>query len=193
MLGTKDQTGTKAAEWIEGVRNGDQSLIDQFYFNYRADFLQWAEAKYKLGEDDLADIYQNAVIALYENVVTGKLENLQSNLKTYLYGIAKNLILKSFRRSKMESNHQEAITEHWVTQFLTDDSHLESMRECVKKLMYQMEEPCKTILELFYYQNHSIEMIAQAMKYQSKDVAKTQKSRCLKTLKNNILKSESHG
>ena len=176
-----------AKTWIEAVKGGDRSLVDELYLNHRDEFVQWALTKYLLSKDDLLDIYQNAIIALYENVVGNKINDLKSNVKTYLFGIAKNMILKLLRKSKTETMHADSVSEHWVSQYLEGDEEMEAMWAKTKRQMEKMEEPCRSILELFYFHNYSLQIIAKVMDYQNKDVVKTQKSRCLKSLKNNIL------
>ena len=44
-------------------------------------------------------------------------------------------------------------------------------------------DKCKAVLKLFYYQDYTIEEITKILGYNSKDVVKSQKSRCLKSLK----------
>ena len=42
---------------------------------------------------------------------------------------------------------------------------------------------CKTLLNLFYLRGFTLDEIVEELNYNSKDVAKSQKSRCLKSLK----------
>jgi RNA polymerase sigma factor (sigma-70 family) len=47
-------------------------------------------------------------------------------------------------------------------------------------------EKCKEVLTLFYYRGLTIEEIAAFLNYNNKDVVKSQKSRCLKSLKDKM-------
>ncbi len=60
--------------------------------------------------------------------------------------------------------------------------------QLVAALMVQIGEPCKTLLELFYYYSWSMAEIAERMNYNNANVAKTQKSRCVKQLKQMVLR-----
>jgi RNA polymerase sigma factor (sigma-70 family) len=54
------------------------------------------------------------------------------------------------------------------------------------KMQLALEElggKCREILYLFYYRGFSLEEIVEKLGYSNKDVAKSQKSRCLKSLK----------
>ena len=56
----------------------------------------------------------------------------------------------------------------------------------VARLMETIGEPCKSILELFYFRGFSMEAIAERLQYKNENVVKTQKLRCLTSLKNMV-------
>ena len=45
---------------------------------------------------------------------------------------------------------------------------------------------CKALLSLFYMRGFTLDEIVEELNYNSKDVAKSQKSRCLKSLKQTV-------
>jgi len=184
----KDVILTDANRWIAAVRNGDVSLVDKLYLLHREEFIQWGLKNYQVQREVLIDVYQNAIIALYENIIDRKVEKLKSNLKTYLFGIAKNLLYQQFRKSKTENQHTERLSEHWQHQAEANEDETVYLQKRAKEEMYQMPEPCRSILEHFYFHNYSLEVIAEKMNYRSKDVVKTQKSRCVQTLKEKLRK-----
>jgi RNA polymerase sigma factor (sigma-70 family) len=47
----------------------------------------------------------------------------------------------------------------------------------------KLGEQCKKVLQLFYYEEKKLDEIQEQLGYTSKDVLKSQKSRCLKQLK----------
>ena len=51
-----------------------------------------------------------------------------------------------------------------------------------------MEEPCKSILKYYYYENFSMNKIAEAMKYKNANTVKSQKLRCMKYLEESLEK-----
>lgn len=55
--------------------------------------------------------------------------------------------------------------------------------EAIKEAFTQMQEPCHTLLTLFYYQRLPMNEVAAQLNYKNPDVAKSQKSRCMKKLK----------
>lgn len=170
-------------EWIESVRAGDKSLIDTLYLEHREEFLRWANKKYGTERDDLVEIYQNAVIQMYENIIYDKITELESGLKTYLFGIAKNLIHRSFRIKKRDEKHGEQIAEHWIFQKLNTDNEIHKLVDGVGGLLEELGDPCKSIIEMFYIEDHDMDTISKNLGYKSSDVAKNQKARCMKKLR----------
>ncbi|MEO6759792.1 MAG: hypothetical protein ABIO24_10090, partial [Saprospiraceae bacterium] len=61
------------------------------YRHCQPKFLRWARDFSRFQEDDLRDIFQNAVIIMLLNLESGRLTQLVGSLCTYVFGIAKNL------------------------------------------------------------------------------------------------------
>ena len=64
-----------------------------------------------------------------------------------------------------------------------DERQNETSIKIMQKALNQMGGKCKEILKLFYYQEMKLDEIVETMSYENKDVAKSQKSRCLKNLR----------
>ena len=166
---------------LDKLAMGDESTFEQVYELYREPFVKWVLHKYGVDEDEAIDIFQDAVISLYENALGGRLKN-ESGLKSYLFVIGRNILINRLKKNKrMVSTdafphlrntvlHQELIAYEEVSE--------ETLK--VSKLLLQLGEPCKSILEYYYFHNWSMEDIALRLEYNSPDVAKTQKSRCVK-------------
>jgi len=184
MSDTKVQKGKSnvVEEWRDRLGKGDDTWLDGIYQENFEKFKSWASRKYNLGSDELMDIYQQSVISLYENVFYRRLESLDSSPGTYLFGIAKNLILKLLRENKKMEKHELRLQEHWRFIHL-DEDQLEETHQAVKRVLGETTEPCKSIIESYYLHGLSIQSIAKKFDYKSPEVVKTQKSRCMKTLK----------
>ena len=57
------------------------------------------------------------------------------------------------------------------------------MHEDVRRLVQNMNEPCRSILWAYYWEGKSMSEIANENGYTGKDVAKSQKSRCMTKVK----------
>lgn len=173
---------------LEGLKNGNDQILSEVYLTYKSDFIGYAK-KLNLPEQEIIDVYQDAILALRENAMTGKLTELNSSLKTYLFGIGKYMIYSNLRdKSKV---HFKEFDELKNTEINHDYDFLfaRELSENQKKLQIafkELGEKCKQILTLFYYKNYTLDEILDETDYSSRDVVKSQKSRCLKTLKEKI-------
>ena len=136
-------------------------------------------------EEEIKDVYQQATVVFYENLVDGKLDQLSSSLKTYLFGIGKNLLLKRINKKEIEHRHLDRVKEHWLFHGIDIPDNSQVVQR-VRNELIEMKEPCHSILEMFYIENLSLEVITQRLEYRSSDVVKTQKSRCVKNLRTKL-------
>ena len=169
---------------LDKVKDGDQKYLKGLYEQYRKEFAQWALKHYNIDDDVAAEIYQRAFIAFYYNVKEGKLTVMNSSLKTYLFAIGKNMLREHF---KGESRFVES-DEHVLESGEIDNSILEKyekaeVRRELENLLQRIGEPCKTVLELYYFHNYSLEAIADRMQYKTEQIAAKRKFICLKQLK----------
>ena len=73
---------------LEKLRNDDEQMLKKIYLDFKEDFILFAK-KHQLSKDEILDIYQDAILALRENAVLGKITPSESSLKTYFFGIGK--------------------------------------------------------------------------------------------------------
>lgn len=187
MPDTKVLEQNIVAQWQNNVSNGDTRWLDKFYMENKEGFLSWGEKTYQIDREDLTDIYQNAIVVFYENIIYHKIDDLRSSVVTYLYGIGKNMIHKQHRKKTKSMSHEIRLQEHW--KFLMSDAE-EEVQVMVSKLragLDKMKEPCSSILTMFYMRKMNLASIAQSLAYANPDVVKTQKSRCLKQLKQTLI------
>ena len=179
---TLEQTDTEDQALIAKLKEGDEASVVEVYKRYRPAFVQWAQDSYQVDEATGADVFQDAVVCLYRNVVKGKLKNPTSSLKTYLFAIAKNVLDKKLQ-TQVTLDHDDL----WIVENLqaepVDCVAANDRQRFVAKLMDSIGEPCKSILRYSYFKEFSMEAIAQTMNYKDENVVKTQKLRCLTTLK----------
>lgn len=176
------ETYTEDQQTINNIRQGDEESIVSVYQAHREGFIQWAKTTYQVNEDVAADTFQDAVICLHNNIVRGKLETLSSSLKTYLYAIGKNIVRKKLKKEALFEGEESMVLENLYAEPV--DSFIDNDRQrFVASLMNKIGEPCQTILRLFYFKRFSMKAIADTLNYKNENVAKTQKLRCLTTLK----------
>ncbi|TYR35107.1 sigma-70 family RNA polymerase sigma factor [Sphingobacterium phlebotomi] len=169
---------------LSRIRNGDDSAIDEIYRTSKIQFLTFAR-KLLNDENSLEDIYQDTVIAFYENVRTGKITALKSSITTYIIGIGKHILYRHLKKAKTMSNLDEidefdlgAVTNTYIEQIADKETTI-ILQQAIEKL----GEPCASLLRLFYYEEKENTEIATLLGYANADVIKSQKYRCMQTLK----------
>lgn len=159
------------------------------YSQYKHQFLGWAMRKYKLDSEDGSDIFQDTVIAFYENVKSGKINHLNYTIKTYLFAIAKNLLLNKLKYNRRFSDQTDEFDHLIDENDLEEEIIIGEKHELVMGQLKRLGEPCHSILKLFYYDAFSMEAIANRLNYKNQDVVKSQKVRCIKELRKVLMKT----
>ncbi|WP_128545912.1 RNA polymerase sigma factor [Larkinella soli] len=170
------------ARLLVGLADGSDAVLAELYKRYFPMVLHLI-LNNSGSEDDAKDIYQEALIVLYEKVSEGSLE-LHCQLKTYLYSVSRRLWLKQLsKRSRNGSGliDQENLAD--VDDDLTDHHARDRQFSLMADSLDRLGEPCRTLLEDFYIRHLSMQDITDKFGYTNTDNAKTQKYKCLMRLK----------
>jgi len=170
---------------IELLKQGDKKTLEKIYMENREGFINFSK-KYNIEEYDAVDIYQDSILVLRENAINGKIDDLQSNLSTYLFAIGKYKIFHNFRvQSKFDFESDfDLVEENLDFDVNLYESNLTKEQRFLKKYYNELGDRCKSVLDLFYYQGYNLDEIKDILNYSNKKVLKSQKSRCIKQLKN---------
>jgi len=174
------------------IRQGNRLVMRAIYEDYRGMFERWARKHYQCDDDLIVEAYQQAFIAFYSNVKEGRLSKLDASIKTYLFAIGKNT-LRSLLKDKhrkmipLENHHDEL-----VDTSILDSYHDEYTKQLINNLLTQIGEPCKTVLELYYMKNYTMESIAHHMGYKTEQIAAKRKFICLRQLKELMIELQSN-
>ena len=167
---------------LEGLALNDREVIEAIYRdNYP--MVQALILNNSGNSDEARDIFQEAMIVVYEKAVSGSFE-LHCLLKTYLYSVCRRLWLKRLqqlqRYGSLIENVEETIT---VDEDL--DMHEKHNADflMMENAMSKIGEPCKSLLDAYYLQKKNMQEIAVDFGYTNADNAKTQKYKCLVRLK----------
>ncbi len=176
---------------IEDLKKGSDLLFKRIYEDNRDKFLNFAR-KYNLPQDDTIDVYQDAYIIFYNNVMQGKVEEFTSSISTYLFSIGKYLIFDKMKKNNKTINPDFDLSlirerdELVDASFDLDPNDLTTEQILLKKYFGTLGSKCQELLTLFYYRGYTIKDIIETSEYTSENVVKSAKSRCMKTLKERI-------
>ncbi len=182
------------SQLIAAIRSGDERSLDQLYKSNKPKFLAYARG-YLKDEAVLEDIYQDTIIAFYENVRTGKVRELRSSISTYIIAIGKFTLFGYLKKERAAVRINDMGTEELERVF---KDYLETVRDeheslaVVRHAIQRIGEPCRTLLQLFYYEEKDNAAIVELLGYANTNVVKSQKYRCLQTLKILVKKLGAH-
>ncbi len=165
----------------EELRNGDHSTFKAVYKQHQNDFLKFSLRK-GLPHEDVMEVYNDVLLAFHDNLVSNKLIELTSSLKTYLFGIGKNMIHKRLEKSakrKIVEFHPNY--ENGNKEPIQDQENRQKL--AVDRAISQLGDACQELLILYYYKRYSISAIRHTMEYKNENTVKAQKSRCMKKLR----------
>ena len=167
---------------LKGLANNDSKAVEALYkshFNMIQHFVLNNSGSF----DDARDIFQEAMITLYEKVQSSSFV-LTCQIKTYLFSICKHLWLKRLHQidkySSPLSVHEESISvEEDIVAFEKKDAAFAIMDRALNSL----GEPCKSLLEGYYINKKGMQELAKDFGYTNADNAENQKYKCLMRLK----------
>ena len=131
---------------------------------------------------DAQDVFQDALIILFEQAVGGTLV-LTASASTYLVGIARNLWHHEQRR-RARLPH-EALPED-LEPLATEEAAAEEPAFAVLDYVARLGEKCRNVLLSFYYFQQPLTQIAKTHGYRSVRSATVQKFKCLERLRNSV-------
>lgn len=168
-------------DWISYIKENENQALKEIYTSFRASCISWLKSTYSISEEDAKEIFQSSIIILYDNVMTNKVIELNISIKSYLYGIAKNKVREFLRKSqkKVDKDRLELFSSH---NGIEEKKKLEAKIDKVNKTLQTMGDPCRSLLQLYYYKRLSMTEIGDKMGYKNRDTVKNQKYKCLKRL-----------
>lgn len=167
---------------LEGLAQNDRHAIETIYREHYA-MVQSFILNNSGNPDEARDIFQEAMIVLFEKAVSGSFE-LNCQLKTYIYSVCRRLWLKRLQQLQ----RYYSLAEH-MEEAVPVEEEMEAHEKrnadflMMENALGKIGEPCKSLLESYYIQKKNMQEIAADFGYTNADNAKTQKYKCLMRLK----------
>jgi RNA polymerase sigma factor (sigma-70 family) len=166
---------------LQGLAKDDKKAVETIYReNYN--MVQSLIMNNNGSADDAKDIFQEAMIILYEKVKTGTFE-LNCLIKTYVYSVSRRLWLKRLLQQNkflQGNDHEEMVA---VEEDLDVHERRDVEFSMMERAMNGLGEPCKSLLHAFYMDKKNMQDIAVSFGYTNAENAKNQKYKCLVRLK----------
>jgi RNA polymerase sigma factor (sigma-70 family) len=173
---------TTELDLINGLARNDRKAIETLY-QMNFGMVQSFIINNNGTADDARDIFQEAMILLYEKARGGNFE-LTSKIKTYVYSVCRRLWLKRLQQLQRFGTPVESLEEIVpVEEELEEQDRRNEAFGVMEKAMSHIGEPCKSLLEAYYVHKKQMQEIAESFGYTNADNAKNQKYKCLMRLK----------
>ena len=160
-------------EIFERICKGDEKALEFLYQKYYRMMTKLVITNSGT-EDEARDVYQDALIVFWQKATSGNLV-LTSKMSTYIYSICQNLWRKELDRKKRLSSEEKDTS-------VTLDTESSERETILAKCIDQLGETCKKVLMFYYFEEMSMQDIADKLGFANTDTAKTKKYKCKKKL-----------
>jgi RNA polymerase sigma factor (sigma-70 family) len=135
-------------------------------------------------KDDAADLIQETMVTFIDIVQQNKFRG-DASIKSFLYSIIRNFWMSEMRkrnstdkRNRIFEKAKDETEQAAVTQLIRNEQ-----LAAIQKLFEKLGEKCKQLLLLVYYEDLSMSDIVSRMpEYQSEQVLRNKKYKCMKQL-----------
>lgn len=172
------------AEIIQIIQSGE-GIAGPVSYLYKAHFdnLAYFIKQNKGNQQDAEDIFQEIVLAFIELVRKERFRG-DSSIKTCLYAIGRNLWLNELKkrsRTLIRETEYHSVSPQ-VEQDIVGYVVAKEALTNVLSLMDKLGEICKKILVYYYYEALSMKEILERMDYETEQVVRNKKYKCMKQL-----------
>ena len=167
-------------EIFERIKNGDEKALEFIYKKYYRMMTKLVMTNSGT-EDEARDVYQDALVVFWQKARSGKLV-LTSKISTYVYSICQNLWRKELDRKKRLSHEAKDSS-------VSIDMDSPEREKIMAKCLNQLGETCRKVLMYYYFDEMSMQEIADRIGFANTDTAKTKKYKCKQKL-DELVKSQ---
>lgn len=156
-----------------------EDIVREWYNRLRPAFMRKLSLQFpSLSLGDAENVYQDTFIAVFDNIQNGRVKE-DTAWQSYIMTIGMNLAYKALRKISITDslNGEEDKPEDEIP--MSDNIEVQAV---LGNELSHTPEPCATIVRLFYYENLSMEEIAEEVGYKNAQTAKAKKSQCMTDL-----------
>ena len=164
---------------LEGIAAGDEAIIKTFY-KKNLPYIRQYVLHNSGNEEDVEDVFQDALVFVYQKLKTGSLE-LHASLRTYFYAVCKNMWRNRLRRNKKFVVTKEVanIPEQLNITVIEELTYRER-QQVYRKYFLKLNDSCRQVLTLVF-EGKSMKEIAKVTGY-SEGYTRKKKFECKRSL-----------
>ena len=172
-----EKTGDQEQKQLAQLREGDRNVLLGLYKSNLAMVRNYAY-KNNGSTEDAEDLLQDALVVLWQNVRKPHFV-LSSKISTYLMAVVKNQWLKQLSKNGRMTGEENIIPQNHSVN--PDQGKIMDMKH-LGKALEELDENCRKLLMMFYFDGYDMETIARTMNFANADTAKAKKYQCFKKL-----------
>lgn len=176
----KKSSEVNEQELFERIQRGDEKALEVIYIKYYRMMTKLVLTNSGT-EEEARDVYQDALVVFWQKARSGNLV-LTSKMSTYIYSICQNLWRKELDRKKRLSNESKDSSE-------VIDMDSPEREKIIAQCLDQLGDTCKKVLMYYYFDDMSMQEIADKLGFANTDTAKTKKYKCKQKL-DELVKSQ---
>lgn len=173
---------------VEKMKEGCESSLVEAYTLYSKSVASWLMKK-GVKRQQCEDIIQNTFLALWTNVQKKDFE-LTCKLRTYLISIANNQFLKSIEKEKRYKYVGSPMFADLPDTSASDNSAaygMDTSRVLIKEITRNLSSTHRRVLYYYYYEDLSMDEIAQRTGMKNGDSVKTLKCKLMRRLRAKLI------
>lgn len=173
---------------VTALQSGDTAALESLYADHREAFFRWAGRRLYANRQDMEDAWQDAVVALYVQVQAGRLAELSSGVRTWLFAVGYRRLLNNNRKLKRlvwRDHIDDALAASADSFDIGDMPNAQHLRQ-LEAAMLALSAQCRTMLVQRYFWEWDVAKIQKAWAFGTLNATSASISRCLRRLKNTI-------
>ena len=155
---------TPLAETLTQLRVGNQKFLIDFYQRSRHLFARWAQRRHRLPPAQAHELLQDTLLDFYDQVADGRITKLPDDLRAFIYGMAQQRLAAQVPAHVPLPAAEARRRQRLLAQF------------------NQLGADCQQALTYFYFHGYQFEKMGVKMGFANANVARMQKSNCLRKL-----------
>ncbi|WP_290789611.1 RNA polymerase sigma factor [Flavihumibacter sp. UBA7668] len=175
------------AELLLGLKLSDINRPVKELYNAYFDLLTTFIRTKGATSEEAADIFQETILVFIDAIRQNRFKG-ESSIKSYLFGIAKNLWLEEIRSSERRNKRQQIFHQSEPT---IESAEARLFNKEMRKIWLQVFDSigavCKSILLGFYYEKLPMRELLEKVSFASEQAIRNKKSKCMKSLKEFLL------
>jgi RNA polymerase sigma factor (sigma-70 family) len=160
-------------EIFDRICKGDEKALELLYKKYYRMMTKMVISNSGT-EDEARDVYQDALVVFWQKARSGNLV-MTSKMSTYIYSVCQNLWRKELDRKKRLSSEEKDGS-------VQLDLDTPERNMIIARCLDQLGETCRKVLQYYYFDEMSMQEIADKMGFANTDTAKTKKYKCKEKL-----------